>query len=224
MPEQKTNTKDLIDPTLLFRFEIEIQQASLEWTKKGLVLSEKHRLPSFGALGGRPVFADVRTCWSDNGIGFHLIVAGKRQLPWCRDTRLDESDGIQFWIDTRCSPGIHRATQYCHHFLFMPAGGGSKREKPVASLVEIHRAKGNPKPISADELSVNSVPKHDGYVLSGVIPRSALTGFDTASQQRIGFYYMVVDRELGWQTLGPGPDYPVAEDPSLWSEAVLKRQ
>ena len=217
----KAKTKDFIDPTFLFRFEVEIKKADLEWTSKGLKLPEACRLPSFGALGGRKVFADVRVGWSQQGIGIHVLVNGKRQVPWCRETRLDESDGFHLWIDTRCSPHIHRATQYCHRFLFMPAGGGPRRDRPVSSLIEINRSRGNPKSISADALSIKAFPRHDGYELCGIIPATALTGFDPSDQTRLAFYYAVIDRELGWQTLGVGPEYPVTEDPSLWADAVL---
>ncbi|WP_145422384.1 hypothetical protein [Planctomycetes bacterium K23_9] len=178
-------------------------------------------MPSFGALGDRPVFADVRMAWHTAGIGINVTVNGKRQVPWCRETRLDESDGFHVWIDTRCSPGIHRATQYCHRFLWMPAGGGPQRERPVAALVPINRSRGNPKAVSAKDLSIAAFPRHDGYQLSGLIPASALTGFDPKDQPRISLYYAVIDRELGWQTLTLGPEYPVAEDPSLWGEAAL---
>ena len=221
MNPAKTKTKEFIDPTLLFRFEVELRRANLDWTSKGLKLDEKHRMPCFGALDGRKVFADVRLAWSDDGIGLHVAVNGKRQVPWCRETRLDESDGFHLWIDTRCSPNIHRATQYCHRFLFMPAGGGPRRERPVAGLVEINRSRSNPKPVPADKFSIKAFPRHDGYELCGLIPSDALTGFEPHQQPRIGLSYAVIDRELGWQTLGTGPQYPITEDPSLWGEAVL---
>lgn len=198
-----------------------LRKHALKWTPKGLSLPPKCKLPSFGALNGGRVFADVRMAWSPKGIGVHVSVTGKRQIPWCRETRLDESDGFHVWIDTRCSPGIHRATQFCHRFLWMPAGGGSKREKPVAALVGINRARGNPKPVSADKLPLCALPRHDGYELSAIIPAAAMTGFDPADQPRISLYYAVIDRELGWQTLSLGPEYPITEDPSLWGEAVL---
>lgn len=103
----------------------------------------------------------------------------------------------------------------------MPAGGGPQRERPVTSLIGINRARGNPKSVAPDQLKICALPRHDGYEMSGLIPASALTGFDPKDQPRIGLYYAVVDRELGWQTLTLGPEYPVAEDPSLWGEAVL---
>ena len=211
----------LIDPTVLFRFEVTLRKQAVKWTDKGLKLPESCRLPSFGALADRPVFADVRIAWNDAGIAVHVSVSGKRQLPWCRETRPEDSDGFHLWIDTRCSPHIHRATQYCHRFLFMPAGGGPRRDRPVSSLIEINRSRGNPKSISADALSIKAFPRHDGYELCGIIPATALTGFDPSDQTRLAFYYAVIDRELGWQTLGVGPEYPVTEDPSLWADAVL---
>ncbi|OYP35247.1 hypothetical protein CGZ80_12175 [Rhodopirellula sp. MGV] len=193
----------------------------MNWTDKGLELPDRCRVPSFGSLADRPSYADVRIGWSESGLGFHLRVVGKRQLPWCRDTRLDESDGFHLWLDTRCSPNIHRATQYCHRFLFMPAGGGPRRERPVASLIEINRARTNPKPIPPEALKIKTVARHDGYELSGLIPDHAMTGYAPKDQSRLGLYFAVLDRELGWQTLSLGEEYPVMEDPSLWAEADL---
>lgn len=211
----------LLDPTMLFRFEVRLQQHTLDWTSRGLSLPTSCRVPSFAALSGGPIYADVRIAWDVSGIGFHLLVNGKRQLPWCRETRLDESDGLHLWMDTRNSPNIHRATQHCHRFLWLPAGGGPKRERPVAAMVPINRARTNPKPIRPDALKIHAIPRHDGYELSGLIPADALTGYDPKDQSQIGFYYLVADRELGNQALTLSTDFPVAEDPSLWSEAAL---
>ncbi len=222
LPLSELRPPSLIDPTFLFRFELTLRQHACKWTDKGLKLPATCRLPSFGALGNRPVFADLRMAWCKAGIGLHVAVNGKRQLPWCRESRLDDSDGVHVWIDTRCSPGIHRASQYCHRFLWMPAGGGSKRDQPVTALVPINRARSHPKAIAPQALKIAAYPRHDGYELSGFVPAAAMTGFDPAEQPRIGFYYAIVDRELGWQTLTLGPEYPVTEDPSLWGDAVLK--
>ena len=211
----------LIDPTFLFRFELAIRHSELEWTPKGLKLSDAYRLPSFGELAGRPLFADLRMGWNEAGIGLQVRVTGKRALAWCRETRLDDSDGVHVWIDTRCSPGIHRASQYCHRLLWMPSGAGPKRDRPVAALVPIHRARENPKPMEPGKIKIAAYPRHDGYELSGMIPADALTGYSPGDQPRISLYYAVIDRELGWQTLSLGPEYPVTEDPSLWAEASL---
>ncbi len=224
MDTAKTNPRpaSLIDPTFLFRFEVVVRKNACKWTNKGLRLPAACRLPSFGAFGGRPVFADVRMAWCDAGIGIQVGVNGKRQLPWCRESRLDDSDGFHVWVDTRCSPGIHRATKHCHRFLWMPAGGGPQREQPIASLIPIHRARTDPRAIPPGRIKIAASPRHDGYDLSGFVPTEAMTGFDPSEQPRLGIYYAVIDRELGWQTLSLGPEYPVVEDPSMWGEAVLQ--
>jgi len=63
--------------------------------------------------------------------------------------------------------------------------------------------------------------RHDGYEISAWIPSEALTGYSPDEQPRVALYYAVIDREHGWQGLTLGPDYPVTDDPSLWSEASL---
>ncbi|MEM6468912.1 MAG: hypothetical protein AAF802_05035 [Planctomycetota bacterium] len=221
--QAKKKTNDFIDPTFLFRFEVDIRYQKLTWGSKGMVLPEACRMPCFGELGGRKTFADVRLAWSEQGLGLHVKVSGKRQLPWCRETRLDESDGFHLWIDTRCSPNIHRATQYCHRFLFMPAGGGLRRERPLAALIEVDRARSHPKPVRPEQLPIKALPRHDGYELSGLIPAECLTGFAPEDQDRVSLFWSVIDREFGWQTLSLGPEYPINEDPSLWAEANLAR-
>jgi len=210
-----------IDPALLFRMEIPIRHWDGEWSAKGLSLSEKHVVPCFSDFSDRPTFADVRIGWNHSGIAVQVFVKGKRQAPWCRETRLDESDGFHLWVDTRCSPGIHRATQYCHRFLWMPAGAGARRETPMATMVPINRARNHPRPIDPKSLLIHTTVRHDGYHLAGWIPKQSLTGFAPEEQPRIAIYYAVIDRELGWQGLTLGPEYPVTDDPSLWSEATL---
>lgn len=103
----------------------------------------------------------------------------------------------------------------------MPIGGGPKRDIPVATTVPINRARQHPNPVSGKQLKVSGRPKPDGYELSGIISADALTGFDPTEYPRIGIWYAVVDRERGWQTFSLGPEFPVAEDPTLWGEASL---
>jgi len=210
-----------IDPALLFRMEIPIEHWDGQWDSKGITLPDQYQVPCFAEFSDRPLFADIRIGWSLDGLAVQVLVKGKRQLPWCRETRLDESDGFHLWIDTRCSPGIHRATQYCHRFLWMPSGGGPRRENSVTTMVPINRARNHPRQIDPRILQMHTKLRHDGYEISGWIPKAALTGFDPQEQPRLAIYYAVIDRELGWQGLTLGPEYPVTDDPSLWSQAVL---
>lgn len=211
----------LLDPTFLFRFEVALRRHPLVWSKTGLSLPEACRLPCFGALAGRPLYAEVRMAWDSTGIGVWMRARGKRQLPWCRQGRAEESDGLHLWIDTRNSPQIHRANRFCHRFVLMPIGGGVRRDLPVGALLPINRARQSPNPVPEGVIRVLGKPTPDGYEMSGLIPAAALTGFDPAEYPQISLWYAAIDRERGWQTFSIGEEFPVAEDPSLWGTARL---
>ena len=213
----------LLAPTFLFRFSTRCIHRKSLWTKRGPQLGEDFRLPSFGQLEGRPVFGDLRAAWNEDGLVFALRVEGKKQTPWCRESRLDDSDGLQLFIDTRDTHNIHRASRFCHRFIFLPSGGGKRGEEPVAKLLTINRARENPRSVDDGFLQVRSEKRVNGYLLQARIPAKALTGFDPDESPRLGFSYAVVDRELGWQVYSVGPEFPFMEDPSLWGTLELAR-
>ena len=188
---------------------------------QGAKLSESFRLPHLASLDERPTWADVRAGWHAEGLSFSVQVAGKRQPIWCRDSRIEDSDGFQVWIDTRDTHTVHRASRFCHRFAFLPLGSGRKLDEPLAVMLAINRARESPRPIVSGSLKVRCEQRVDGYSLEAYIPKSALTGFDPAEQPRLGFMYAVIDRELGWQTLSVGPEFPLLEDPSLWATLEL---
>jgi hypothetical protein len=216
-----TPANSLLPPRFLFRFAIPLGYDRALKSGAKINLDESYRLWRPGELDGEPPIADVRLAWNEQGIGLWVRVEGKRQPVWCRDTRLDDSDGVQLWIDTRDTHNVHRASRYCHRFVFLPSGGGRTADQPVADQLTIHRARENAKPIRPDVLTVRHEKRVDGYVLSGFIPAEALTGFDAAEQPRLGFNYAVQDRELGLATLSVGRPFPYQEDPSLWHTLEL---
>jgi hypothetical protein len=211
-----TMAETLISPTMLFRFTAPCYHTAERWTTQGIALGERHRLPCFAELGGARPFADLRLAWNENGIALTIVVKGKQQPPWCRDSRIDDSDGVQLWIDTRNTQNIHRAGRFCHRFAFLPIGAGRRLDEPAAVLLAINRAKESPREIERGALKVRSERLSDGYRLEGFIPAAALTGYSPGDQPAIGFTYAVIDRELGWQTFSVGPELPFVEDPSLW--------
>ncbi len=211
----------LIPSTFLFRFSVACLPLPGSWSDESPQLDESHRLPSFGELEGRPVFADLRAAWCREGMVFTLRVAGKRQPAWCRETRAEESDGLHLWIDTRDTHSIHRAGRFCHRMAFLPAGSGRGFDRPTAAHVAIHRARENPKPCPNASLSVHGEVSAGGYEFVARIATSALTGYNPAEHNRLGFTYAVIDRELGWQTFSVGPELPFMEDPSLWGTLEL---
>lgn len=214
-------SETLISPAMLFRFAVPCHRTAATWSAGGITLGEVHRLPNFAELAGAKPFADVRLGWSEAGIALHVVVSGKQQPPWCRDSRIDDSDGIQLWIDTRNTQNIHRAGRFCHRLAFLPVGAGRTLDEPVAVLLAINRARESPREIEPGALQVHCRRQADGYSLAGWIPAAALTGYSPADQPALGFSYAVNDRELGCQAFSVGPELPFMEDPSLWGTLEL---
>lgn len=214
----------LVDPTFLFRFSIPLEYYSCNPLATDWQLPESTELVSLGQLADRPHFAPLRAAWNEQGLMFQIEVQGKKQLPWCRQTRLEESDGLHVWVDTRSSPGIHRATRYCHRLVFTPIGGGTRNDQPLAGPTSINRAREYPNPISPFALKTRGQLLPEGYRLWAGISREALSGYDPREYPQIGFYFAVIDRELGWHCFSLGPEYPVTEDPSLWGVLDLTKQ
>jgi hypothetical protein len=214
-------SESLLASTFLFRFSVPCQKHETLWKSKGTALPVSCRVPSFGELEGRALFADLRAAWNTKGLGFSVRVHGKKQSVWCRESRMEDSDGLHLWIDTRDTHNIHRASRFCHRFGFLPQGAGRAGQQAVAKMLSIHRAREHPKPIDERLLRVHSEQRVDGYLLNAFIPAEVLTGFDPSEHPRLGFTYAITDRELGWQTFLVGPEFPFAEDPSLWGTLEL---
>lgn len=216
---------DLSDPILapafLFHFAVPCRYTKTLWTEAGVRLGEEYRLPDLGQLEQRSSFAELRLGWNPQGFAFRLEVRGKQQLPWCRSSRMEDSDGLHLWFDTRATHNIHRASRFCHWFVFTPAGAGRGDADPVAKWLPINRARELSKQSPPEALRVRSQPRRNGYLLEGAILASGLTGFEPQEQPRIGFSYAVADRELGWQSFTVGREFPVMEDPSLWGDLEL---
>jgi hypothetical protein len=217
---------DPLDPALLpprqfFHFSADVKRCDPVWTKAGAPLDERYDLPALNELDGRPSFATVRMAWNESGLAWHVEVTGKTQPPWCRDSRLPDSDGLQVWVDTRATLNVHRASRFCHRFVFLPAGGGSGGKEPVADQLLINRARENARPVRPRELAAVSKIMATGYTLSAFAPAAVLGGYDPAQQPRLGFTYALLDRERGLQTFSAGPEFPYEEDPSVWAELRL---
>src|SRR5262245_32315221 len=99
-------SEKLLPTRFLFRFAAPcLYEAGLGGKTPG-ELAAKHRLPQLGELEGQASFAEVRTAWSETAVALSVRVEGKKQPLWCRDSRLEDSDGLQVWIDTRDTHNI----------------------------------------------------------------------------------------------------------------------
>ena len=218
--------EQLLASPFLFRFAVPCWYKDPLWKERGAELDETHRLPCYAELDDEPgapsrKFADVRAAWSEAGLAFAVHVEGKRQPPWCRQSRVEESDGLAVWIDTRDTHNVHRAGRYCHQFHFLPSGGGRSLSDAVAVQVAIARAKSAAKLADPSLLQVRGERQASGYFLEALVPAKALAGWDPAEHPRIGFMYAVLDRELGEQTLSVSGEFPYQNDPSLWGTLEL---
>ncbi|MEM6799152.1 MAG: hypothetical protein AAF589_06530 [Planctomycetota bacterium] len=230
MAEPSPPENTLLAPRFLFRFAAPIAKKTPIWSKKAVALDESYRLPDLAALdagtaSGETRFADVRMAWAEEGLAMTVKVLGKQQPLWCRESRVDDSDGLQVWIDTRATGNIHRASKFCHRYAFLPAGGGRGAAEPIADQLLINRARENARPVRPRELQVASSVRDGGYAMAVFIPASALEGYDPSQESgdgaMLGFHYQVFDRELGLQTFANAAEFPVDEDPSCWAVVEL---
>jgi hypothetical protein len=216
------NPNTLIAPRFLFRFAVPVARRDPIWKAGGVELDESYQLMQLAALDAgtqdrERTYADVRMAWAPEGLLLNVRVEGKKQPLWCRDSRLEESDGLVVWIDTRATLNIHRASRFCHRYAFLPAGGGRGQVEPVADQLLINRARENARPIRPRELQVASRVTATGYWLAAFVPTIVLGGYDPQQHRQLGFTYAVFDRELGMQTLATGPAFPFDEDPTCWA-------
>ncbi|HEX5272800.1 MAG TPA: hypothetical protein VFW33_20020 [Gemmataceae bacterium] len=186
-------------------------------------LPESCRLDNFAAMDEGRNFADVRLAWNELGLGLQVEVRGKSEVPQGDAARPRASDGVTLWIDTRDARSGHRASRYCHQFYFLPAGGGSERDEPVAGQLKINRALQDAPISPPSAIPFRCERLKGGYRVEAFLPAAAHNGFDPEQNPRLGVYYAVRDAELGEQVLSVGADFPFSEDPSLWSVLELVR-
>ena len=60
------------------------------------------------------------------------------------------------------------------------------------------------------------------WVLELFLSSQALNGFDPDTNRRLGFAYQIADFVHDDQFLGVGRDFPVGENPSLWTTLELR--
>jgi len=217
------NIEPLIPGRFLFRLAIPCRYRKTLWSTKGISLRDSYKLENLGELENKSEAADIRAAWNETGFAISVNVVGKKQPIWCRPTRPEDSDGLQVWIDTRDVHNVHRASRFCHRFLFMPVGSGRNLEQPVAQWLPINRARQQPQAIPENSLKVRSETRPDGYLLEAFIGAEALSGFEPAEHPKLGFNYSLTDRDLGQQTLSVGSPMRFEEDPSLWVTLELVR-
>jgi hypothetical protein len=183
-------------------------------------LPEAARLRNFAELDGTKNFAEVSLAWNEFGLAVQVDVIGKQQPPTGDGERPRSCDGLSLWLDTRDARASHRASRFCHHFLFLAAGRGSDRDEAFIAQAKINRAQQDAPQANLAEIPFRAHRLKSGYRLEAFLPAAVLYGFDPQEHPRLGVYYVVRDQELGDQFLSVNWDFPFSDDPSLW--AVLE--
>ncbi len=207
-----------IPRNLMFRYRFPCHPAA--GTVPGSAAEKTHALPVMGRFEGQRPFAEWQAGWNEKGLHVSVQVTGRTTSLWCKPTQLMDSDGVHVWVDTRDTHDVHRATRYCHWMMAMPTGG-SGPGGAQCSMLKINRAREDSPSINRAKADVVSKVRKDGYDLALFLPSAMLNGWNPAEQPSIGFFIGVSDREMGWQTLGVGPELPIFEDPSLWQTLRL---
>ncbi len=215
----------LIPNRLLMNFEFPLayrkkSAAGLSGTLRSW--TDKELLPTLGEIDGETPFAPVWASWNEDGLYVATKVTGRSSPLKCDTKKFWTGDNLRLMIDLRDTRRIKRATRFCYHLFFLPTGGSDGAA--VAGSHPVKRAKEDAPAIPSEAITSASRVRQDGYDLEAHIPATALRGFDPAQHPRIGFYYMLEDRDLGQQSLTIGDDLPWNMDPSLWATAVLKKR
>ncbi|QDU80824.1 hypothetical protein Pla110_25590 [Polystyrenella longa] len=211
---------NLIPERFLFRYSIPVQKLkSVPDLKSGLFpLTDKYQFPSFAELEREEDYAKLAVGWHPKGLLFEVQVDKESPVVKFNSDEPEVSDGIWFWIDTRNTQNIHRASRFCQSFFCYP---NQPKQTPGNLPVMIARAREEavlPEP-SAQQVQVEHTDQ--GYHLQFWIPAESLTDYDPENFSELGFYYCVQDFQRGEQTLSVGREFPIAHDPSLWATLVL---
>lgn len=181
---------------------------------------DRFLVPDLVEIESESKFADFYMAWNERGLYFAVRVLGV-PCPEVHPKRPIKGDGLQVWLDTRNVRDTHRASRYCHHFTFLPTGGGLDGQEPFGRQYQIKRARGQAKLCDPKQLRIASRLLKSEYQMEVYLPSEVLTGFDPEENNRLGFNYLVKDRKLGRQYWTVDESLPTSYDPSLWGIVEL---
>jgi hypothetical protein len=190
-------------------------------SKRLLDLPESCRLPQTALLDGKVPWAKVLVAWNAAGLAVAVEAVGKLD-GLASDDRPDGQYGVQVWVDTRDTRDVSRATRFCHRFdarlvkgLTKTGLGVEVHQRPIA------RAVADAPMGPSDSISARADRIKAGWRLEIFLAADVLNGFDPETNRRLGFAYQVSDPDRPGEFLGVGREFPVGENPSLWSTLEL---
>jgi hypothetical protein len=186
-----------------------------------LDLPETCDLPDLSKLEpGQTSWARVGVAWNPRGIGIHVrahAAKGGRST----EGHPEGFANVQVWIDTRDTRNVSRATRFCHRFAAKLSLRRGKSLEVEVTQRPIARAIADAPMSRPDVFSTVAELSRAGWSLDWFIPAEALHGFDPETNRRLGFAYQISDYQRDDQFLAAGREFPVGENPSLWSTLEL---
>jgi hypothetical protein len=206
-----------------FWFRLELRCRKLQTLglgpDRGLDLDDRFDLPATAPLDGIKPWAKIRSAWNDHGLGFSIEVESDSL-----DRKLSDQLNVRslaFWINTRDSRDVHRATRYCHLFSIdvKPKGEKSLDVKCVRKTMNV--PVNSPPPPPSEPIDTVAFRYAEGYRVDVFLHADMIPGFDPETNRRLGFCYSAHDPTLPFQVLGVTSEFPFHQDPSLWSVLEL---
>ncbi|WP_422930734.1 hypothetical protein [Singulisphaera sp. PoT] len=210
-----------------FWFRLSVQCPRIEGIPKAnakgrlLDLPASAALPETTRLDGDEPWAEVRVAWNPAGLAVQVETTGTSAGVGSGD-RPEGIDGFQLWVDTRDTRNVSRATRFCHRFSAKLQSQGARSALNVTvSQKPIARAVADAPMSKADAVIAKAERLKNGWRMEIFLPAEALNGFDPETNRRLGFAYQVSDAELSDQFMTVGREFPIGENPSLWSTLEL---
>ena len=171
--------------------------------------------------GGTP-WAEVRMGWNPGGIG--ITVIGGEVTPQQLAERRPEGFAVaQFWIDTRDTRNISRASKFCHKFV-VRIDHAQTRGRLQAQIAQrpVARAVADAPIGRTDDVPLRVELSRTTWVLDLFLASQLLNGYDPDTNRRLGFAYQIADFVHEDQFLAVGREFPIGENPSLWATLELR--
>ncbi|WP_406700062.1 hypothetical protein V5E97_14590 [Singulisphaera sp. Ch08] len=221
-------TTPLLPQAFWFRLSVPCRHVSgipKTGAKGGLLgLDASCSLPKTTMLDDKPDWADVRVAWNQGGLAIQVETA-KSTEPTAvgSDEDAEGMHGIQVWVDTRDTRNVSRATRFCHRFSARLLRGKTRSALAVeVSQRPIARAVADAPLCRPEILAAHAERLKQGWRIEMFLPAEAFQGFDPETNRRLGFAYQVTDHDREDQFLGVGREFPVGENPSLWTTLELR--
>ncbi len=190
--------------------------APLRYCAAGDRLGAAHAIPSTADLAMEQEFASLFMGWNEGEL--RVAVRSRRTFNEGTRQRLDRSDSLELFIDTRDLKTASFYTRFCHHFylLLNPAA-----EEPAAAEISRFRNEESHPLCVPDELVVETKRKGEVEIR---IPATCLFGYDPEQFPRLGFTYRLNRKDGAPQHFGGDADtYKLDQLPALWSSLRLER-